>query len=430
LAQHDSKAAPDAGLLRSGAGIAIVMGWNRLVLLLLSVVLARFLGASGVGVYALAFSVLGVLTLVAELGFPVLVEREIAAAGISARWSLVRGLLNLVLSAQIVAGVALALVVIVATRPLQHSDIWLLVALMIPCMSLFRVGCHTLSGLHRVFLARLLEHGIRPTLVLVVVAALFWTNAAYQTPAMALLVQFVVLVAVLLGVVVVLRRVLPSELSQARPVYTPGPWLKSGATLAFGLGAVTVNTQFDILVLSAFYPMSEVGLYRMAVQGSSLVGFGMVVAGMWLTPQFAKLWAEKNMTSLQLLVTRTTRGIALTALSGALVLGLFGRELLELLFGIEFIASYQPMVLLLFTHVIAGLVGAVGPLLNMTGHEAVGARAIGAGAVVNLILNLILVPQFGMMGAASATLVAAVVWCSLISIGIFRHTGVRPTVLG
>jgi O-antigen/teichoic acid export membrane protein len=88
------------------------------------------------------------------------------------------------------------------------------------------------------------------------------------------------------------------------------------------------------------------------------------------------------------------------------------------------------MVLLLFTHVIAGLVGAVGPLLNMTGHEAVGARAIAAGAVVNLILNLILVPQFGMMGAASATLVAAVVWYSLISIGIYRNTGVRPSVLG
>jgi O-antigen/teichoic acid export membrane protein len=103
---------------------------------------------------------------------------------------------------------------------------------------------------------------------------------------------------------------------------------------------------------------------------------------------------------------------------------------LGLLFGQAFTAGYLPMVILIGGHVVAALLGAFNGLLNMTGNEAAGARAIAVGAFVNLVLNIALIPVYGMVGAATATLISALVWHGMLSWGIRKHVGIRPTVFG
>jgi O-antigen/teichoic acid export membrane protein len=62
----------------------------------------------------------------------------------------------------------------------------------------------------------------------------------------------------------------------------------------------------------------------------------------------------------------------------------------------------------------------VGLLLNMSGHEKDTVVGSGIAVVVNLVLNLALIPAWGMTGAAAATTLSLVTW-NLILIGRVRH---------
>lgn len=52
--------------------------------------------------------------------------------------------------------------------------------------------------------------------------------------------------------------------------------------------------------------------------------------------------------------------------------------------------------------------GSVGVLLDMSGNQNIVFKATLISAVANVVLNLILMPLYGIMGAAIATLVAVV----------------------
>lgn len=71
--------------------------------------------------------------------------------------------------------------------------------------------------------------------------------------------------------------------------------------------------------------------------------------------------------------------------------------------------------------------GPVGQLAIHTGHEKGTAVVIGVGAMINVILNVLLIPQWGMFGAAIATAVSLTAWNLLLTIFIYMRTGILST---
>jgi O-antigen/teichoic acid export membrane protein len=68
--------------------------------------------------------------------------------------------------------------------------------------------------------------------------------------------------------------------------------------------------------------------------------------------------------------------------------------------------------------------------MTMTGHHRPAARIVGASAVLNLTLNVILIPRFGIAGAGMAT-AASIVLANLgMVIFVRRKLGFDPTLLG
>ena len=106
---------------------------------------------------------------------------------------------------------------------------------------------------------------------------------------------------------------------------------------------------------------------------------------------------------------------ALMLLAGKPLLGLFGEE---------FIAGY-PLLLPLLAGVVArSFVGPAESLLTMSGHQKICAAAFAATFAVNLALNLLLIPSFGLWGAAFATAIALVVETVLLAAAVYRCLGI------
>jgi O-antigen/teichoic acid export membrane protein len=72
--------------------------------------------------------------------------------------------------------------------------------------------------------------------------------------------------------------------------------------------------------------------------------------------------------------------------------------------------------------------GSVGFLLTMTGHERDAMYIFAAASVISVVLNLTLIPSYGLLGAAIATTIVTIIWNSLMFVRAKRLTGIDPTL--
>ena len=86
------------------------------------------------------------------------------------------------------------------------------------------------------------------------------------------------------------------------------------------------------------------------------------------------------------------------------------------------------MAVLIVGHLVISATGSSAPLLNVTGHQNLCARVVGVTALLNVVLNLVFIPTFGLMGAAMATTTSmAVTGFWLVTI-VKRRFGFYPFV--
>jgi len=412
------------------------MAFNQVVGLALGIILARLLGAHGYGVYAYAFAIMNLLLVAADAGVPVLLMREIAISQEREEWGLLRGVLirsgQFVLLASIIITIIGILVLWFMADRMTQDQIYttLFMLLMLPLATIGKAVIYSMRGLQRVVISQMVELVLRPMLVLLIVAGVFFAFPALRQPQIAMAAQLGAVLTMLIVGIWALRRFLPQAVSTSTAEYRGRQWLKS--TLAFVLigGAGIIYSQADIIMLGWFGSSADVGIYRVAVQGAALVSFGLQAATAVGTSQIARLHAQGDMVRLQRLVTYSTRIIFLTAVAIALVFMLESRAILGFVFGSEFTAGQFPMIILIIAQLVIAFMGLVGPLLTMTGYERLLSKAYWFSAMLNVVLNLILIPLFGAVGAALATALSLCVWSIFLAFVAIKRLRINVMPFG
>ena len=100
------------------------------------------------------------------------------------------------------------------------------------------------------------------------------------------------------------------------------------------------------------------------------------------------------------------------------------------LFGQEFVSGSPALIILSGAQLVNAAAGSVGLTLMMTGHERSTAYGLFVSAVVNVVLNAVLIPQFGVVGAAVATATSTILWNVLLIIEVYRKLGIDSTAFG
>jgi O-antigen/teichoic acid export membrane protein len=410
---------------------------SKLLMLLISVLLARLMGATGYGIYATAMAMVLVMTVVACLGLPTLVLRLLASYSVHQRWGLMRGLLTR--SNQVVLGVSL-LVVLTA-----GMVIWLLhsrlgperatafgVALsLLPAIALSALRSASLRGLHHVLLGQLPESVMMPALFLAFVW-LWWFVADGQTslsPQVAIGARVIATgLAFLAGTLFLLKHI-PEPVRRAVAQYDFGAWSRSAAPLLLLGGVSVIYMQTDVLMLATLSGSESAGIYQAAARGSELVAFSLVIVNLAIQPTISRLYSSGDMIRLQRMATLGARAAVAVALPLALVMIFFGTPLMEHVFGQDFGRGALALAILAAAQVFNAATGSVNDLLNMTGHERDTAIGMGLGAIANVVLNLLLIPIWDMAGAAVATGLSLIVWNLWLVVQVRRRLGMSPTAL-
>ena len=417
------------GLMAGFLGSLIIKVGSALVGLLISIVLARGLGVEGYGIYALAFSIVSLLSVPVQLGLPTLVVREVAHYHVGERWDLMRGVLRradeAVLLLSLATGLAAGVLMWMFAGRVEATQLatfaWAL--LLIPLTALSSLRGAALRGLRHVIQSQLPDMLIRPGLLLLFAGPLLLFGGFTPPQAMALYCVAATL-AYLVGTIL-LRRVEPSGLRAAAPRYETAAWTRSVLPLSLLSGFQMIISQTDIIMLGLLATKQEVGLYRVAASGAALVVFALTAVNLVVAPLITRLHSMAEQNGLQDVVTFSARLAIATALPVALVLIFFGSPIIAFAFGDSFRPAHVALAILCFGQIGNAAAGSVALILNMTGHERDTVKAVAIAAAINVLLNSALIPRYGMEGAAAASCIALILWNMILCRRVWVRLGIR-----
>jgi len=207
---------------------------------------------------------------------------------------------------------------------------------------------------------------------------------------------------------------LPLTLRGTREVLKPA--LTIGA--AHGLGLLSYN--FDTLLLGFMLGSTEVAMYSAAYRPITAVLVLPISFFMGVFPILSRLYAQDRDQFKQLV----TRSLQLTCVF-AMPLGVGALFLARPAIGLLFGSEYEPAVLVLqilaWSGVLVIMRGTFRQSINAACKPGLDLRIASTSIAVNVGLNLVLIPKYGVIGAAAATLISEVVWISMVTYGVQRH---------
>jgi len=191
--------------------------------------------------------------------------------------------------------------------------------------------------------------------------------------------------------------------------------------------ANSIHAQADIWMLGTLLGSKYVGPYSAAAKYSLFVIFGMNAMNTMLGPMIVRVADKPD--ELQQLVKRSS--MISMILGGTFAIILFmAPEFFLNFYGKGFNESALSMRILVTAQVLNITCGSVGMLLAMTGHHALLMKILVSSMILDIVLNAVFIPQWGMAGAAMATAFAIMSWNLLALMMVRHHLRIRPTFGG
>jgi O-antigen/teichoic acid export membrane protein len=396
-----------------------------------ALLLARLLGAEKYGAYAWAVAWVTVLSIPGKLGMDRLLVRDIAAYATSENWPALRGLVRRstqwVIATSVAIGMVTALIALGMSQPVLREAL-LVGLLMLPFVSLVGLYQGGLQGFRRVVIALVPDQIVRPALFIAFVVAIRIFGAPIGTiPALLLQV-----VATLCGFLLTWRlfvKTVPTTVRRVRPIYSNRAWSASALSMVIISAVVLIYARLDVIMLGALSGAKAAGIYSSAVSAASMILLPLGAANMALAPMVPRLYATGQVKALQRNIRLMNRAVFFVTLLAALVLGAMAGTVLGF-FGSQFSTGAPALQILLAAQVVTAIASTNVMLLTMTHQEHATAGWITAAAALNVLLDVLFIPLWGLVGCSVATLVASTLQTVALTWLVWRRLGIDSTILG
>lgn len=375
--------------------------------------LADITGADGYGRYTLAVSVGAALTGIASLGLDDTMVRYVAILRERNDREGLAGAIYLGLGASFATGVLAALALWLLAPSIavgifdDDSLITMLraVAIAMPSLTLSNALLGCIRGTGRMDHAAFSESTLQTTVRLVTLAAL--ALIGQLDPFAAVIVFGLADLTSSISMAILLNRSVDLRaLVQIPRRIDWGELLSFAMPLWFAGVMNSVRRNVSTFLLGSIENVSQVGLLSVVGRINLLarVGYRSVIVG--VKPVLARLHDAGDKEGMAVLYTASTRWTLNMSLPFFILVSLHSKAILGLL-GAEFEAASNALIVMAFAELIVGGTGICGSIIDMTRHmrtKMINPILLG---IVVVTANFVLIPNFGILGAAWAAVVAA-----------------------
>jgi O-antigen/teichoic acid export membrane protein len=372
---------------------------------LFKIYLARVLGAEALGIYALGMTVGGVLGLMAALGLPQAAARYVAVYSGTRRYAELKGFLwhgivILAVANLIVAAIMLMTGGWVANR-FYHtpalSKYMGAFALLMVLGSFTTFFGQSLAGFKDVARRTIITNFIGSPLNMLFAIGLLILGLGLSGYLIAQIAS--ALITVILLAFATWKLVPPGYRTVAGELPALQREVIRFSASLFAVQALEyVFSSLDKIVLGHYLDARSVGIYVVASSVTVFLPILLQSVNQIFSPTIANLHARGELDVLQRLYQTLTKWILGFTLPLAIVVCIFAAPLMQI-FGSEFRAGWPVLIIGTLGQLISCGVGSVGLLLIMSGHQDRLVRVQVKVAIGNVILNLALIPIWGIIGA-------------------------------
>ena len=409
-----------------GSGISFFLRFGGLAVgYLLTLLIANLFGANGLGDYVLAITILRLFTLLAKLGLDTTSIRFIAAFASQDKWTSIFRFRKQVISILSISSIVASLLMYFLAEPIadlinaNYKYIQLSAFFVLP-MAFFMLHYESLRGLKRIAAFSFFYMMAQGLFTIVSVLIIHQFTISSNVPIYAYLVSvFIVSILSFLSFKYSLKKSAKGKESAEKELRSYSEILKISVPLMFAQSVQFIMAWTDKLMLGAIDTpnvslglttnSSEVGIYHTAFKLSMFAAVALMSINSIASPKFAEMYASKNREGLKKIVHQSTKMIFWVTLPLVVIFFSIPDFLLGL-FGEEFKVGMFAFILLSCGKMISAFSGSVGNILQMTGNQNILARILFLGAIINVLLNLILIPKYGIKGAAIASTISTVFW--------------------
>ena len=363
------------------------------------VILSRTLGPDGLGQYSFIFYYVGLLSIFSDLGVGYYFMREVARDKSKAE-----GLLPDVLGFKVILAFFNFLVIVALTLPLPKPEWMKILIILVGAEAMLQWVVYIFIRLmyaHEVTKYEAIARAVERAWAFFVGGAVLYLHRSLSPFIVTILIGYVIRES--------LRIHWGSKFVDKIGIrFKPSVWVsllkKSYPFWLIGLFTL-IYYRTDMVMLSLMKGDYETGIYRAAYTLIEVSLFIPNIVVATTMPSMARLWKEDRKT-LDVLFKKSFQmllGIGILGVAGYYI---FARLGIIVVFGEKFLPSVPVLRILTFAIPFMFLNSLFGSFMNATGRELTFTKITGFTALLNVVLNYILILHYGASGAAVATVVS------------------------
>jgi O-antigen/teichoic acid export membrane protein len=389
----------------------IIGGLLGYVLILL---ITRNFGADAMGVYALSLTVISVCSILGRIGFNTAMVRFVGEYNVQGRPDLIREVyakvLLIIIPSSIIVSIVLYLLApylsIYVFKKAHLSFYFKVSSIAILPLVLLLINAESLRGLKKIkeyaFLMNISTH-LFATIMLILL--LFY----YDHKVIPLIAYIsALLISSMISFILWLKssgfeKCLQQSVIKIRSLFEVAlPMLLSGSMLL-------IMGWADTLLIGVYRTEHELGIYNVALRLAAIVTIPLFAINSIAGPKFAEFYGNRDIRGLGAVAKKINKMIFWAAFPVLLILSLFPSSILGI-FGEEFKRASIVLIILVVGQFVNTISGSVGHLLQMTGRQKAHQNIMIVATLINILLNVLLIPTYGIYGAAFATCFSLSFW--------------------
>lgn len=182
--------------------------------------------------------------------------------------------------------------------------------------------------------------------------------------------------------------------------------------------------EVDTLLVAVLLNPAAVGFYTATFPLALSLNLGLNAVGTVFMPSVSKLESEGDIGTVRVLYNETARWSMYLTLPALPFILVFSEEIVTLFFGSGYSAAASVLAIISTGVTVGATAGSVTDTIIGLGHSKLSMLLTLVGVVVNVVLNLALIPLFGLAGAAAATSMSIVSTNVLGTVFLFSRYGV------
>ncbi len=385
------------------------IGYGQFVRYLFTALLARLVGVQYLGIYSLGNSITSIAGVLSRAGTDVGLMRYVSMRDLEKDQELIKDNIRSALKMGLVFSIVIMLAQIMLSRWLTENVfeassllriVLIVYALSIPFTTLMTIATFATQGFQLLKYKIFVEYILNPTVLIVSMIFLYFVFSS--EPAIILPTIFTGMVGFVIANYF-LKKIAGVNILNIGDIGFNKKILTYSLPIMFTMIIGSLLHWMDILMLGYFTNVETVGLYHPAVRTAGLQQSILIAFAGIFAPMFSRYYAQNDFIRMHHIYKLVTRWILTLVIPILILIILFSNKIM-LLFGSDFMQSAGVLKTLTIGTSIFAVFGVSSTALFVSGYQKLNLVNALSATILNICLNIILIPKYGIIGAAWATL--------------------------